>query len=93
MAIEEHDGYMNHLLEDTPELTERINALRNEHAEYRVAWAEIITKLERLEPTDQVGLAAIRQDVIDLWRLYADHDRRETALIQECLLTDCGPAD
>ena len=93
MAIEEHDGYMDYILEESPQYSKRITSLRKEHDEFRATMSEIMTKLERLAPTDHVGLQVIRQDVHALLRNYEAHNRREASLIQEAVLTDCGAAD
>ena len=93
MAIEEYAGYMDYILEESPQYSEKVAALRKEHDDCRDAIAEIITKLDRLVPTDKVSLQTIRQDVLELYRKYSDHSSRETALMQGAMLTDYGAAD
>ena len=93
LALEEHDGYMDFVLESCPHLSENVARLRAEHDEIRGSMTETMTKLERLMPNDHVGLKDLRQCMLDLLGKCDDHNRRETKLMQDALLIDDGCGD
>ena len=93
LAIEECDGYMNFVLEESPHLSGEVNRLRSQHDEFREEMHGISTKLERLMPTDHVALQAIVQQVVDLLRRFADHSQREISLLQSAMNDELGAVD
>ncbi len=93
LALEEHDGYMDIVVESCPHFSRQITQLRKEHEETRVSWDMMMTQLERLMANDHAGLQNLGAGILDALRKYDDHCRQETALIQEALLRDYGCGD
>lgn len=92
-ALEEHDGYMGIVQDSRPELAERVEAFRNEHQQLRSDLLAAATKLDRLMPDDQAGLGVLSQMLQDIIRQHDDHSQRETALVQDALMSDIGTGD
>ena len=90
MGLEESDGYMSVILESHPELTDEVEALRQEHGQFRKGVSRILTKLRPLKPTDHLALAKITDDVLALLTKLDEHSHKETGLIQHALLKDEG---
>ena len=54
MDQEEKDGYMSVILESHPELSDEVEALRQEHGHFRKGMNRILTRLRLLKPTDHL---------------------------------------
>ncbi len=93
LAIEECDGYINFICDETPHLSDQVNVLRSEHDHFRDEMKVVATTLERLQPTDHVALQAVVQRIVDLLRGITDHSQREMALLQTALNEDLGTGD
>lgn len=93
LALEEHDGYMDVVLEECPHYDGKVNALRQEHDDFRQSLSGIVAKLDRLLPTDLNGLEEIRKEIQNLLAKIRSHSERETSLLQDSVLTDFGAAD
>jgi hypothetical protein len=90
MGQEEKDGYMSVILESHPELSDEVEALRQEHGQFRKGMSRILTSLRLLKRTDHLTLAKITQDLLALLSKLDEHSHKETGLIQHALLKDEG---
>jgi hypothetical protein len=90
MDQEERDGYMSVILESHPELSDEVEALRQEHGQFRKGMNRILTRLRLLKPTDHLTLAKITEDLLALLSKLDEHSHKETGLIQHALLKDEG---
>jgi hemerythrin-like domain-containing protein len=89
-GLEEHDGYMSVILESHPELNDEVEALRQEHGQFRKGLRSILTKLRLVQPTDDLTLAKISEDLLALLKKLDEHSHKETGLIQHALLQEEG---
>ncbi|MES1213485.1 MAG: hypothetical protein ABUL64_02770 [Singulisphaera sp.] len=90
MDLEEYDGYMSAALESSPNLAEKITALRKEHETFRDAVHRLVAKLERVANDDRTGLDRVCVEIGDLLSRIDEHSRREADLLQEAFLRDEG---
>lgn len=90
MSLEEHDGYMDAILEVQPQLAKQIEALRNQHGEFRRGLGRIVYRLEHVSPTDREKFAAISTELAELLNKVDEHSACETDLLQEAFLRDEG---
>lgn len=90
MDLEEYDGYMSAALESSPNLAEKIGALRSEHERFRDGVHRLVAKLDRIDNEDRTGLDKVCIDVGDLLSRIDEHSRREADLLQEAFLRDEG---
>ena len=90
MDQEEQDGYMSVILESHPELSDEVEALRQEHGQFRKSLSRILTKLRILKATDHLALGKITDDLLVLLTKLDEHSHKETGLIQHALLKDEG---
>lgn len=93
MSLEEHDGYMDAILEVQPQLTRQIEALRKQHGEFRRALGRLVYRLEHVSPTDREKFAEISTELADLLNKVDEHSACETDLLQEAFLRDEGGQD
>src|SRR5580704_1324923 len=56
MDLEEYDGYMSAALECSPNLAEKITALKHEHDQFRDQVHRLVAKLERISADDRTTL-------------------------------------
>jgi hypothetical protein len=89
-GLEEKDGYMSAILESHPELTDEVEALRQEHGQFRKSLNRILARLRVVQPTDNSTLAKISEDMLALLKTLDEHSHKETGLIQHSLLKDEG---
>ena len=89
-GLEEDDGYMSVILESHPELNDEIEALRQEHGQFRKGLSRILTGLRLVQPTDNLNLAKILEDLLALLKKLDEHSHKETGLVQHALLKDEG---
>jgi hemerythrin-like domain-containing protein len=90
LALEEEDGYMSAVLASRPELTDEVEALRQEHGQFRKGLSGILARLRRVQPTDHLTVAKISEDLLVLLQKLDEHSHKETGLIQHALLKDEG---
>jgi len=90
MDLEEYDGYMSAALESSPNLAEKITALKNEHRQFRDQVHRLVAKLERIGADDRTALERVCVEVGDLLGRIDEHSRREADLLQEAFLRDEG---
>jgi hypothetical protein len=92
-ALEEHDGYMNVVLEAGAHFGEKVGRFKGEHERLRNDLELIVTQLERLMPNDHPGLGSLCQLLHKVIRRCEDHAQREAVLVQDALMTDFGAGD
>ena len=90
MELEEEDGYMAVVLADRPELTDEVEALRQEHDQFRKSLNRILARLRRVAPTDHEAFTKISDDLSGLLGKLDQHSRKEIDLLQHALLEDEG---
>ena len=90
MDLEEYDGYMTGALECSPNLAEKINALKGEHEHFRDKVRRLLARLERLGNDDRTGVDRVCVELGDLLSRVDEHSRREADLLQEAFLRDEG---
>lgn len=90
MDLEEYDGYMSAALECSPNLAERITALKQEHGLFRDQVHRLVAKLERVGSHDRTELDRVCVEIGDLLGRVDEHSRREAELLQEAFMRDEG---
>ncbi len=90
MDLEEYDGYMSAALESSPNLADKIGALRKEHELFRDGVHRLVAKLDRIANDDRTSLEKVCVEVGDLLSRIDEHTRREGDLLQEAFLRDEG---
>ena len=90
MALEEYDGYMGIAVRLSPQLGKEVDALRQEHDEFRGAVHRIVHCLERVSATDRRTLGTVCDDLLALVQRLGEHSRKETDLLQEAFEQDEG---
>jgi uncharacterized membrane protein YccC len=90
MALEECDGYMDEVVEASPHLAEKVATLKQDHERFRHAVRRIVSRLERLSPTDLSAFGKTCDALRDLLGRLDEHSATETAVIQEAYLQDEG---
>ncbi|HEY4309463.1 MAG TPA: hypothetical protein VGN12_08430 [Pirellulales bacterium] len=90
MDLEEYDGYMSSALECSPNLAEKITALKQEHEHFREKTHRLVAKLERLANDDRTSLDKVCVELGDLLSRIDEHSRHEADLLQEAFLRDEG---
>jgi hypothetical protein len=89
-GLEEHDGYMSVILASNPELSDKIEALRQEHGQFHNDIGRILTSLNLVQSMDHLNLAKISEELLALLKTLDEHSHKETGLIQHALLKDEG---
>jgi hemerythrin-like domain-containing protein len=90
MALEEYDGYMDMVAESTPHLARRVDGLRNEHDQLRRVVNRIVPRLERASHSDHAEVDKLCEELVGLVDKLDEHNKKETALLQEALGRDGG---
>lgn len=93
LSLEEYDGYMDVVVAEHPNWSEKVESLRSEHKSFRESWDDLLTKLDRLQPTNSDGFREIIGSIRELLKSFRSHNDRETKLIQDALNTDFGFGD
>jgi len=90
MALEEYDGYMDMVAESTPHLARRVDGLRQEHDQLRRLVNRIVPRLERTSHSDHAEVGKLCVELVGLVDKLDEHNKKETALLQEALGRDGG---
>ena len=90
MDLEEFDGYMSAAQESSPNLAEKITALKREHEVFRDQVHRLVARLDRVQPHDRTELEKVCIDIGDLLGRIDEHSRKEADLLQEAFLRDEG---
>jgi hypothetical protein len=84
-AAEENDGYFGTLVEDCPELGERVASLEAEHGAMRAELARLLELSLDARSERELG-----QGLAALLDRFLSHERSENAILQEFFLRDDG---
>ena len=90
MALEEHDGYMEVVVESHPQLKSQVDALRTDHDTFRYTLRRISSRLDRLSADDKVRIEQISDELLALLESLDVHSRKEVDLLQESFLQEEG---
>jgi hemerythrin-like domain-containing protein len=90
MALEEYDGYMDMVAESTPHLARRVDGLRQEHDQLRRIVNRTVPRLERVSHSDHAEVDRLCAELVGLVDKLDEHNKKETALLQEALGRDGG---
>ena len=90
LTLEECDGYMDAVVQHCPQLGKRIDALRQEHDQFRKASRQVVHGLQTVAPTDQTTFRNVCDEALALLKKLDDHTRKEADLVQEAFDRDSG---
>lgn len=90
MALEEYDGYMDLVMETSPNLSRAVEALRQDHDRFRQAASHIVLSLERLSILDHDRFEAICEELRTLLQKLDEHHKKEATIWHEALDRDGG---
>jgi hemerythrin-like domain-containing protein len=90
LTLEECDGYMDAVVTLCPQLGRQVDALRQEHDQFRKASRQVIHGLETVAPTDQTTFRKMCDEALALLKKLDDHTRKEVELVQEAFVRDSG---
>ncbi|MGH7169554.1 MAG: hypothetical protein ACRELG_04665, partial [Gemmataceae bacterium] len=83
-------GYMDAIVHLCPQLGRRVDALRQEHDQFRQASLQVLHDLEAVAPTDQTTFRNVCEEALALLKKLDDHTRKEVELVQEAFGRDGG---
>ena len=89
-AIEEHDGYMNLVLDLEPKYSQQVKQLQSEHVSLRNRLTQISTRLDRMQPDDLTTFNAICEELRFVIQSLDDHIEREKEILQLAFNQDVG---
>lgn len=90
LGLEEHEGYMDLVLDTDPRLARATELLRTEHQTFRTEAHRLVQQLERMQDTDLDGLSEVCSNLLVLLRKIDSHSGKEIALLQEAFARDRG---
>jgi hemerythrin-like domain-containing protein len=90
LTLEECDGYMDAVVNLCPQLGRQVDALRQEHDQFRKASRQVLHGLETVAPTDQTTFRNVCDEALALLEKLDDHTRKEADLVQEAFDRDSG---
>jgi hypothetical protein len=90
LALEEFHGYMDLVLQASPQLGNSVDALRQEHQQFRKETSHIVHRFEHASPTDGDSFSRICGDLVDLLNKLDAHNKKEINLMQEAFDQDEG---
>jgi hemerythrin-like domain-containing protein len=90
MALEEHDGYMDVVLESHPTYCGEVETLRHEHDQFRKSLQRASARLEHLDNDDFPRFEMVCDELRALLERIDHHSGKEIDLIQRALVQDEG---
>ena len=90
LRLEECDGYMDAVVNLCPQLGRRVDALRQEHHQFRKTTLQVLHGLETVAPTDQTTFRNVCDEALALLKKLDDHTSKEAELVQEAIGRDGG---
>lgn len=90
MTLEEHDGYMDVVLEDHPTLSGEVETLRHEHDQFRTSLRWASARLENLAADDYPRFEMVCDELRALLDASTSIAAKEIDLIQKALVQDEG---
>ena len=73
LALEEFEGYMDLVMQSSPGLAKTVDALRQEHEQFRREAGRIVLRFENVSRTDDDVFAHICDDLVGLLNRLAVH--------------------
>jgi len=90
LTLEECDGYMDAVVNLSPQLGRQVDGLRQEHDQFRKISRQVLHDLETVAPTDQTTFRNVCDEVLALLKKLEEHTRKEVSLVQETFGRDGG---
>ena len=90
LTLEECDGYMDAVVNLCPQLGRRVDALRQEHNQFRKASLQVLHGLETVAPTDQTTFRNVCDEALAFLKKLDDHTRKEVDIVHEAIARDSG---
>ena len=90
LTLEECDGYMDAVVHLCPQMGRQVDALRQEHDQFRKASRQVVHGLETVAPTDKSTFRNMCDEALALLEKLDDHTRKEADLVQEAFDRDDG---
>jgi len=90
LTLEEYGGYMDAVVNLSPQLSRRVDALRQEHDQFRKTSRQVLLRLETVAPTDRTTFRNVCNELLALLKKLEDHTRKEVELVQETFHRDGG---
>jgi hemerythrin-like domain-containing protein len=90
LTLEECDGYMDAVVNLSPQLGRRVDALRQEHNQFRKASLQVVHGLETVAPTDQTTFRNVCDEALAFLKKLDDHTRKEVDIVHEAIARDSG---
>ncbi len=90
MMLEEDGGYMIVVGEIKPGMSQRTDALRIEHDEFRTSLEQLVPSLDAISPEDEPRFHQVCNEIVALLDQVDRHDAKEVSLLQDALLSDEG---
>src|SRR5262249_17744648 len=90
LTLEECEGYMAAVAKLCPQMSKQVDALRQEHDQFRKASRQVLHGLETVAPTDQRTFRNVCEEALSLLNKLDDHTRKEVDLVQEAFDRDSG---
>lgn len=90
LALQEYDGYMDLVLQIMPQQGNVVDALRQEHDQFRKEASHIVHQFENVLPTDSDLFARICAELAGLLKRLDMHNKKEVALLQKAFVQDEG---
>jgi hemerythrin-like domain-containing protein len=90
LTLEECDGYMDAVVQLCPQMSRQVDALRQEHDQFRKASRQVVHGLETVAPTDQKTFRNVCDEALALLEKLDDHTRKEADLVHESFGRDDG---
>src|ERR1022692_511411 len=77
LALEEYDGYMDLVLQASPQLGNSVDALRQEHQQFRKETSHIVHQFEHVSPTDGALFSQTCDELVDFLKRLDAHNKKE----------------
>jgi hypothetical protein len=90
--LEERDGYLEDVLKQYPNWHPQVVHLRQQHELLRHQLCEVRNRITALSTGEPIG-REIQRQLVDWMNTYAEHRRRETALIQDAFTLETGAGE
>ncbi|MDZ4821642.1 MAG: hemerythrin domain-containing protein [Planctomycetota bacterium] len=90
LNLEETGGYMPEIRAASPKLTDQVEALRQQHDEFRETLRQIVAGLEEVTAGNQQQFASLCERLTTLLAKLDEHSKKETELVQEAFLREEG---
>jgi len=90
LTLEEDGGYMDLVLQTRPQQDNNVNALKQEHQQFRKEASHIVHRFENVSPTDGGSFSRICGELVDLLKRLDAHNKKELKLMREAFHQDEG---